>query len=156
MNKGMVALIAFLLGIGLISCSSNTQEENTTLGAVTGAVVGGGAGSFVGQGVGKAVAVGVGIVGGALIGGYIGSHMDSSDNTRMNGAMNNNIYKDTTWTNENTGSSYSMHPTSKLMAIQGNSHCRQFHVTANIEGETQGADGAACKQADGSWQSIKT
>ncbi|HSW71478.1 MAG TPA: RT0821/Lpp0805 family surface protein [Gammaproteobacteria bacterium] len=155
MKQGLLAFIALLFSFNLIGCSSNTQEQNTTLGAITGAVVGGGAGAFVGQGVGTAVAVGVGIVGGALVGGYIGNHMDSSDNTKMNDALNNPIYKDTTWTNDKTGASYSMRPTSKLMAVKGNSSCRQFHVTANIDGKTQGTKGMACKQTDGSWQAIQ-
>src|SRR5689334_10281114 len=124
MKKGLVALIALLLSINLVGCSSNTQEQNTTLGAVTGAVVGGGAGAFVGQGLGKAVAIGVGLVGGALIGGYIGHHMDSTDNAKMNTSMNNATYKQTTWTDEKTGASYSMAPTSKVMAVQGYTTCR--------------------------------
>jgi surface antigen len=155
MNKGLVALIALLLSINLTGCSSNTKEQNTTLGAVAGAVVGGGAGAFVGQGVGKAVAIGVGIVGGALIGGYIGNHMDSSDNAKMNSAMNGPTYKDTAWTNEKTGASYSMRPTSNITAINGNSTCRQFHTKATIDGKSQEIDGTACRKSDGTWQSIK-
>lgn len=156
MKMGLGALIAFLLSLNLVACSSNTQEQNTVLGAVTGAVVGGGAGAFVGQGVGKAVAVGVGIVGGALVGGYIGNHMDSSDNEKMNSAMNNPTYKETSWKNEKTGASYSMRPTSNVMAINGNNNCRQYHTTATIKGKTQEIDGAACQQTDGNWKSIKT
>ncbi len=156
MKKGLVALAALLLSINLVGCSSNTQEENTVLGAVAGAAVGGGAGAFIGQGVGKAVAVGVGIVGGALLGGYIGNHMDSSDNAKMNSAMNNPTYKETSWKNEKTGASYSMRPTSNVVAMNGNANCRQFHTSATIDGKKQEADGAACQQADGSWKSIQT
>lgn len=156
MKQGIVAVVALLLSINLIGCSSNTQEQNTVLGAVTGAVVGGGAGALIGQGTGKAVAIGVGIVGGALLGGYIGHEMDSSDNTKMNDAMNNPTYKETTWQNEKTGNTYSMRPTSRVMAIQGNSNCRQYQGSAIIKGKKQEIEGTACRQSDGTWQSIKT
>jgi surface antigen len=156
MNKGLVAAIALLLSINLAGCSSNTQQQNTTLGAVAGALVGGGAGAFIGQGVGKAVAVGVGIVGGALIGGYVGNQMDSSDNARMNAAMNGPTYKSTAWTNEKTGNSYSTRPTSNVTAMNGQSSCRSFQTTATIEGKTQEVNGTACRQSDGTWQAIKS
>ena len=155
MNKGLVAFIALLLSINLSGCSSNTQQQNTTLGSIAGAVVGGGAGAFVGQGVGKAVAIGVGLVGGALIGGYMGNHMDSTDNARMSAAMDNPTYKSTAWTNEKTGVSYSARPTSEITASNGQDVCRTFHTTATIEGKTQEVDGTACRQSDGTWQASR-
>ena len=82
MKRIFTQLLIFVLGFSLVACSSNTQNENTGIGAVTGAVLGGLAGSAIGQGTGKVVAVGAGIVAGALLGGYIGHSMDSSDNTR--------------------------------------------------------------------------
>ncbi|HLF67323.1 MAG TPA: RT0821/Lpp0805 family surface protein [Gammaproteobacteria bacterium] len=156
MKQVFVAILALLLTLNLAGCSTNTQKENMTAGAVAGALIGGGAGAFIGQGVGTAVAVGVGIVGGALIGGYIGDHMDSSDNAKMNASMNNPTNKRTDWKNDKTGASYSMAPTSKVMAINGNGACRTFHTKATIEGKTQEVDGTACRQTDGTWKSIKT
>lgn len=156
MNRGLAALVALLMTLNLVSCSSqNTNSQNTTVGTIAGAVIGGGAGAFVGQGVGKAVAIGVGVVGGALIGGYIGNHMDSSDNAKMDKAMNNSTYKTTAWTNRKTGNHYSMQPTSKLTAVNGNTNCRRFHSTATIEGKTQNVNGTACLQDDGTWRTIR-
>jgi len=155
MNKVFAAFLALILSINLISCSSNTQKQNTTLGTVAGALVGGGAGAFIGQGWGKAAAVGVGLIAGALVGGYIGNHMGSSDNAKMNTAMNNETYKTTAWKNEKTGASYSMTPTSNVTAMNGQSYCRTFHTTAIIDDKTQEVNGTACRQADGTWKSIK-
>ena len=155
MKKGLTALLAFLLGFNLSGCSTNTQNENMTVGTVAGALVGGGAGTLIGQGVGRAVAVGTGIVGGALIGGYIGSHMDSSDHVKMNAAMNNATYKSTSWTNTKTGHSYSMKPTSSTQAMYGYNSCRQFESTATIDGKTQKVTGTACRQTDGNWKAVK-
>lgn len=154
-NKIAATVLAFIVGINLAGCSTNTQKENTAAGAIAGGLIGGGAGAFVGQGVGKAVAIGVGIVGGALIGGYIGNHMDSSDSAKMNTAMNNPTNQATRWKNEKTGARYSMRPTSNMIAVDGNPACRRFHTTAIIEGKTQRVNGVACQQANGSWQVVK-
>ena len=149
-------ILALMISMGLVACSTNTQKENTTLGVASGAVVGGLAGSLIGAGTGQAVAIGVGIVGGALLGGYIGHSMDSTDNTNMNHAMTNPTNKSTTWTNKKSGNTYTMAPTSKMMAYHGNQHCRKYHTSAIMGGETKQVYGVACRQADGTWKSMQS
>jgi surface antigen len=139
----------------LTGCSSNTQNQNTTLGAVTGAVVGGVAGSAFGGGTGRAVAVGVGAVAGALLGGYVGHSMDSSDNSNMCNTMSNNpTNHSSSWKNKKSGARYTMKPTSNVFTYNGNSTCRKYQATAVVNGEKQTTDGVACKQSNGSWQTV--
>lgn len=139
-----------------VSCSSsNTQSENTTIGAVTGAVVGGVAGSAIGAGTGTAVAVGVGIVGGALVGGAMGHSMDHSDNMQANYALSNAPkHKPHHWKGRN-GTRYTVIPTSKSMKMYGHSHCRKYTMIANMNGKKEKVHGVACRKANGSWVSIK-
>ena len=147
-------ILVLILSIGLVACSTNTQKENTGIGAVTGAVVGGLAGSAFGGGTGKVVAVGVGAVAGALIGGYIGHSMDSTDSVKMNSAMNNPTNQTTHWKNKKTGARYSMTPTSNRMTVNGNPNCRKYHSTAVINGEKHRVYGVACLQSDGTWKAV--
>jgi surface antigen len=151
--------IALLMSISifvLTACSTNTQKENTTIGAVSGAVVGGLAASAIGGGAGKVVAIGVGAIAGALLGGYIGHSMDSSDTSHMTTAMDNPTNQATTWRNKKTGSEYTVRPTSDVMSYKGNNYCRRFYTSAIIEGKTQRVHGVACKQANGTWTTVKS
>lgn len=150
--------VVILAIMGMVGCSTNTQSQNTGIGAATGAVVGGLAGSLFGQGTGKAVAVGVGAVAGALLGGYIGHSMDSSDKAQCSHALSHNASQQSSqWKNKNTGMSYNMTPTSNMMAYQGNPNCRRYTTTAtNNDGKSQTSSGVACRQANGDWLEMKS
>lgn len=151
------AILAASIGM-VVSCSStNTQHENTMIGAGTGAVIGGLAGSAIGAGTGQVVAVGVGAVAGALVGGYVGSSMDSSDKVKASQALEHNPkQKSTHWKNKKTGAHYTMLPTSEHIAYKGNSDCRNYTTTGWIHGKKQQVDGVACRKADGSWQTMQS
>lgn len=153
----ILVLLLSMVSVGLVGCSTNTQSENTGIGAVTGAVAGGLAGSLIGGGTGQVVAIGVGAVAGALLGGYIGHSMDSSDKEKMNTAMTNNpTNKATTWKNSKTGTKYTVAPTSSKMTVNGNANCRRYYTTAMINGEKKKVSGIACQQADGTWQAVNS
>lgn len=154
--KQIITFITFvcLSVAALTGCSSNTKNENTTIGGVTGAVVGGVAGSFFGGGTGKILAVGVGAIAGALVGGVIGNSMDSTDCTNMNHAMNAPTHKHTHWNNKRTHAQYTMTPTSNMTTMNGNAYCRTFETTATINGSQHQTQGTACRQADGTWKAV--
>jgi surface antigen len=143
-----------MLSFGIVGCSSNTQSQNTGIGAVTGAVAGGLLGSAIGGGAGKAVAVGVGAVAGALLGGYIGHNMDHSDQMQMNSAMDNPTHKTTYWKNTRTGTTYKVTPVSAPKAMNGYNNCRKYRTTAIMNGKTQNVYGVACKMSDGTWKAM--
>lgn len=157
MKNGLLKLFALFLGACLvISCSSNTQDENTGVGVVAGAVLGGLTGSLIGQGAGQVAAIGVGAIAGGILGGYVGKSMDSSDKAQMNSAMNSTPkHKCKHWKNKKTGVSYNVTPTSDTMSFNGNSNCRGYTATSISNGKSQQTTGTACRQTDGTWQDTK-
>jgi len=157
MKKGIIPITIVMLGLVLTACSTNTQRENTGIGAVTGAVVGGLAGSAIGGGAGKVVAIGAGAIIGALVGAEVGKSMQSSDSTKTYNALNSNATNQTTkWKNKNTGATYTVTPTTGRMTMNGNSNCREYRTTAVINGKKQQMYGTACRQTDGTWQAMSS
>lgn len=150
--KGLVLAVI----LGLVGCSTNTQGENTGIGAATGAVAGGLLGSLFGQGTGKAVAVGVGAVAGAILGGFIGHGMDSSDKAQCNDALSTTPTNQSAhWKNKSTGTSYTMTPTTDKMAYRGQTNCRQYTTqSVTSDGRTHNTNGIACLQKNGAWMSM--
>jgi len=151
--KRILIGLAIFSTIGLVGCSTNTQQENTGIGAVSGAAVGG---------VGAALLhanpawLAAGIVGGALVGGFIGHSMDSTDNRQTYTVINNNPTNQTTrWVNPRTGVAYTMTPTSGLFTVNGNPNCRDFHFTATKHGKTHAYNGTACIMKDGYWHTLR-
>lgn len=146
----IVFLIVSMGCVSLTGCSStNTQGENTAIGAVGGAVVGGVAGGLIGN-TGGAV---VGVVAGGLLGGLIGHSMDSTDNTTIYSSMDNNpTNQSTTWKHD--GNTYTVAPTSSRMAYGSYQHCRRYYATAYINGKKQKMSGIACRQPNGTWEAM--
>lgn len=144
------------LSVNLVACSTNTQSENTGVGAVTGAVVGGLAGSLIGGGTGKVVAVGAGAILGAVVGGMIGHSAESSDHSQTYSALNDyNSNQPTTWTNKKTGVTYTVTPTSGRITVHGNPNCRRFVAQATENGHTKRTRGIACRQSNGAWVTVR-
>jgi surface antigen len=158
MKRTLINMLIIAASFSLAACSSNTKSENTTVGAVSGAVVGGVAGSFIGAGTGQIVAAGVGAIVGALVGGEIGNRMDSTDASNTYKAMNSHSKnKAMTWKNTQTGTMYTVVPTSHMMTVGDNSHCRTFRATALQSGESQKViSGTACRMSNGTWKTINS
>jgi surface antigen len=158
MKKTIINLLVIAASMSLVACSTNTKSENMTVGAVSGAVVGGVAGSFIGGGTGQIVAAGAGAIIGALVGSEIGKNMDNSDANNTYKAMNTNPKnKKMTWKNTKTGAMYTVVPTSKVMTVDNNNHCRTYRATANVQGHNQQVTtGTACRLANGTWQTINS
>jgi surface antigen len=153
MKSVLTKLLILVMSVSLISCSTNTQKENTGIGVATGAVAGGLLGSLVGGGAGQAVAIGVGIVAGALVGGAIGHNMDSTDHAQVSHSLTTG--QSTTWQNTKHHSTYTVVPSKKYVTVNGNRYCRNYTTTAVIDGKTSTVHGVACRQADGSWKAVK-
>lgn len=154
MKSVLTKLAVLALSFSLAACSTNTQKENTTIGAVTGAVGGGLLGSLFGGGTGKVVAVGVGAIAGGLLGGYVGHNMQSSDNANMDNCLNNApAGKTKHWKNKSTGTRYSMTP-GKQVTVAGYNYCRQYQTTVTMNGKSQVINGTACRGTNGQWQTI--
>src|SRR5688572_8457806 len=152
MKKALTQIAIMITAVSLVSCSTNTQNQNTGIGAVTGGVVGGLVGSTIGGGVGKAVAVGAGIVVGALIGGAVGSSMDSSDKAHVYTSISSG--EPAKWKNAKSHTVYTVHPSKHYITVNGNPYCRNYTTLATVDGKTQKVHGIACRQADGSWKTV--
>jgi surface antigen len=156
MKRILTQLFILFISFNLVSCSTNTQNQNTAAGVLAGGALGGLAGGLIGTGGGQAVAIGAGVVIGALIGGFIGHSMDSSDKAAMNHTMDNNpTNKTTKWKNKKTLATYQVTPTSNKITVKGNPNCRTYNTVATLNGNTQTSNGTACRQADGTWQAVK-
>ena len=157
-KQAFIKAAVFSMSVGLIvSCSpANTQNQNTVIGATTGAVIGGVAGSAIGAGTGQVVAIGAGAVAGALIGGAIGNSWDHSDYVQTVYVMEHTTHHHSHhWRNKKSGAEYVVTPMSKSMKMKGYSNCRKFTMTAVLNGKKQKVHGVACRQADGSWKTVK-
>ena len=130
-----------------------TQNPNRDVGTVTGAIVGGVVGNQIGKGSGRAWATSIGMIAGAVIGGNIGARMDRQD--RMYSQQALETYSDNrskSWTNPNTGNSYTVTPTNTYETSSG--PCREYTTEAMIGGRPETVRGRACRQPDGSWQAV--
>jgi surface antigen len=146
MKKILTGIVILAAATSLMTgCSTNSQKENTAVGAVGGAALGGlGAAAFHGN----PVAIGLSAVAGAVIGGAIGNKMDSTDNTAVYHAMNdNNTNARAVWVNPHTGVKYYITPTSDVDA----NGCRTYRAKAVIHGKKHVSYGTMCRQSNGTW-----
>lgn len=87
------------------------------------------------------------------IGGHLNGSMDSMDRMKLTHALDNSPGKSTHWENPTTGTSYTVVPTKKI-TINQNPYCRTYQVTAVKEGKERQYTGAACVNANGTWQPV--
>lgn len=147
-----VALLITVSTLTLVACSSNTQRQNTTAGAVAGAVLGGVAGSAIGAGTGKLVAIGAGAIAGGLLGGAIGRDMDSVDKQKIYHTLDHNQKrKSSRWKNKD-GTKYTMTPLTNTIVYKGQRPCRKYRATITNSGERKVERGIACRQPNGTWK----
>ena len=153
MKKTTTALVAVLISLNLIGCSN---MHNQDVGTLTGGAIGGLIGSRFGGVTGQLVAIGAGALAGAYIGNRIGKNMDDTDRLKMNQAMEqNSTGQPAYWQNQKTNTSYTVVPT-KNVTYDGNPYCREYRSTAIIAGKKQQVYGTACRQPDGSWQTVNS
>jgi len=151
MKKTFTKIVVLSLGVSLIGCSNMNNQD---VGTLSGAALGGLIGSRFGGGSGQLVAVGAGALLGAYLGGKIGQSMDAADRAKMNNALEtNNVGQPAYWTNQKTGTSYTVEPV-KNVAVSGNPYCREYRTIANVAGKKQQVYGTACRQPDGTWQAV--
>jgi surface antigen len=131
-----------VLGASLMAASACATHGETGLatGAVGGGVLGGAIGGSTGALIGAAL--------GGAVGYGVGHSMDVEDQRRMAFALEQN--REAEWVNPNNGSTYEMQPTGSYYSPDGR-QCRQFTMTAEVEGRPQRMNGTACRQPDGSW-----
>lgn len=88
-----------------------------------------------------------------VVSGDVGGRMDAIDRSKLSHALDRPIGKATSWTNANTGVTYTVVPVRKV-TVNGNSFCRQYEVRASRGESQKNLDGTACVASDGQWQSV--
>jgi surface antigen len=147
-----IALIVCL--VGSIGCGFGGPKSRT--GAVLGSASGGLLAAAAGGGV-------TGILGGALLGGLlggaVGDMLDQRDKELATQAAQQSLEAGrtgqvTTLKNPDNGHSGSITPTETYQASDGR-FCRRFQQTIVVDGKTAETFGTACRQPDGTWESVQ-
>jgi surface antigen len=122
--------------------------------AVLGGVIGGAAGSQIGHGDGRTLATITGTVIGILVGQSIGRHMDEIDQNCTGQTLEYAPdHVPVSWTDPDTGNAYRVTPVRTYPTGEGR-YCREYQMDAVIGGRRQQIYGSACRQPDGSWQTM--
>lgn len=149
------AIAVSALCLSLAACEGTgitKQQAGMVLGAAGGALIG----SQIGSGTGKLIAVAVGTLAGAWIGSEIGKRLDRRDQAMMYDTTNRALASNPTgttssWSNPQSGNSGTVTPTSNYTTTSGQT-CRKFNQTVSAGGDSEGRQGTACQQSDGSWR----
>ena len=143
-----------ILGITIIAMTLALAGCNKEqMGTLTGAAVGGLAGSQIGEGKGQLAATAIGVLAGAMIGGSIGRSMDETDRLKANQALETApTGHGVSWTNPDSGAQYTVTPTKTYETASG--PCREYSTEAIIGGKRETVYGTACRQPDGTWQTV--
>jgi surface antigen len=154
MRLTSIVAIATLLA-ALAACGpGNRQGTGTIVGATTGAVAGAAIG---GRGSGRYVGAGVGAVVGGIIGNEIGRSMDERDRQLAAAAEYQALEYGQSGTPvpwDNPQSQYRGQIVPGKPYQQGSSHCRPYTHTIYIGGQPQTVRGTACRNPDGTWQTV--
>lgn len=147
-----VALTALLVSAALL-LTGCTQMRNEDAGVILGGALGGLVGSQFGSGTGQIAAAALGVLLGAHVGSNVGRSMDEVDRIHASRALESARTGHTSsWQNPDTGVEYTVTPTRTYES--NGAPCRDFTTEAWIDGSKQLIRGTACRQPDGTWQTI--
>ncbi len=146
------------LAVGACETGSGGPGPNQTIGALTGAVAGGILGNQIGSGRGQAVATTLGVIAGGLIGSRLGRSLDEADRRRAIDAEYRALEyskpgSPVVWRNPERNVYGEVVP-GERRAVGANANCREYSHTIYIDGQPEVAKGTACRNADGTWQTV--
>lgn len=143
-------------GRGIMSGGSiNKQDVGTVAGAIGGGVVG----STIGGGTGKTAATIAGALLGGVLGSSIGQSLDNADRAAYYQASQRALEtaqpgQTLPWSNPQSGNYGSFTPSNYYQNVDGQ-YCREYTQTVHVGNHTEEGYGKACRQPDGSWQSVQ-
>lgn len=150
MKKLLIRLAVVSLSASLCACSSNgSSQENEDHGRMASAYNKSLAGNGGREPFGPTYAAS-----GRPIGGSFTSSMDSVDRTKMSRALDKPVGNSTSWTNANTGITYTISPTKKVV-INNNPYCREYNASAKSGNRERSYSGSACVGSDSNWQAVR-
>lgn len=132
------------------------QASNETIGQATGAIAGGVVGNQFGGGSGRVAATIAGALVGGVIGGSIGRGLDNRSKEAALAAEYNALERGSAgqpvaWQGSN-GTYGQVVPQQPYQV--GSQNCRRYTHTIYIDGSPQEASGTACRNDDGTWQTL--
>jgi len=148
-----------LIAVALLSGCSNGQGgiNNTNTGLVLGSVAGGVVGNQFGKGRGNVLATVAGAVIGGIVGSEIGRSLDERDRRLAQEAEYDALERGQSgvsrqWRDPDSGHYGEVVPSRPYK--RGMADCRDFTHTIYIDGRPQQMRGTACRNPDGTWQSV--
>ncbi|HET8726982.1 MAG TPA: RT0821/Lpp0805 family surface protein [Alphaproteobacteria bacterium] len=153
--KSKFAIVALTAGALLAGCTTGGTKQ--TVGSLGGAVAGGLVGSQIGGGTGQLIATGAGALLGAFLGSEIGASLDRADQMAAQQTAQRTFEtvptgQSATWRNPDSGHYGTITPTRTYQANNG--YCRDYTHTIYIDGRAETARGTACRQSDGTCQTM--
>jgi surface antigen len=136
-------LMTLLLGASLATTACATKSG-------TGTAIGAGAGGALGYAVGGTTGLILGGAVGGIFGYTAGRAMEEEDRRRAAYALERN--QAISWRNAETGNHYRIEPYDTR--YEGGRECREFRMTAEVDGNPDQVNGTACRQPDGSWHML--
>jgi surface antigen len=150
-----VPILAILVLATVLAACGPSNKQGT--GTIVGAVAGGATGAAIAGSNNRAGGIAVGAVVGGIIGNQIGRSLDEEDR-RLAAAAEYQALEygqagaTTPWDNPQTQNHGQIVPGKPYQ--QGSEFCRPYTHTIYVGGQPQTARGTACRQADGTWQTI--
>ena len=164
MKKIAVLIVAAPLALG--ACAQNEygqtggiggMGQKQTIGALGGAAAGGLVGSQFGRGSGKLALTGAGVLLGGLLGSELGKSLDKADQQYAGRAFDQAaaapIGQQVSWNNPQSGHYGTVTPTRDGRHADGR-YCREYNTTVYVGGRYEEARGQACRNPDGTWETI--
>ena len=148
-------IIAMLMLPVLLAACGPGNKQGT--GTIVGAVAGGAAGAAIGGGKNRIPGLAIGAVVGGIVGNQIGQSLDEQDRQMAAAAEYRALETGqagapVAWDNPQTQHRGQIVPGKPYQ--QGSQFCRPYTHTIYIGGQPQTARGTACRQADGTWQTV--
>lgn len=151
----LAPIVAIAMLPAMIAACGTGNKQGT--GTIVGAVAGGAAGAAIGGSRNRIPGMAIGAVAGGIIGNEIGRNLDERDRELAAAAEYQALEyghsgQPYPWDNPNTQHRGQIVPGKPYQ--QGNSHCRPYTHTIYISGQPQTVRGTACRNPDGTWQTI--
>jgi surface antigen len=143
-----------LVPLFLTACGPGNKQGT---GTIVGAIAGGAAGAAIGGKKNRAAGLAIGAVTGGVLGNLIGADLDERDRQLAAAAEYRALEygqagSATPWNNPANQHRGQIVPGKPYQ--QNGTYCRPYTHTIYVSGQPQTARGTACRQADGTWNTV--
>lgn len=154
-----IRVIAMIVALPLALAACETDRGHKEIGGtLVGAAVGGLLGAQIGAGTGQLAATAAGTLLGAYLGSEVGRSLDRADRIHAERTAQYSLESvpsgtRSSWVNPDSGHSGSFTPLNSYQSADG-LNCRDFEQVITVDGRSELARGAACRQPDGTWRVV--